>query len=784
MSEENDNIEVQDVPSPEPSMGSDSNENESMNNINDDEQSESNDQEEEQEAEREEENEEQHELEDVNDEEEEEKEDAEGEEEDENEEGEEEEQGNGNSSAELDSSSEDDDDEEEEDAEEESDKPKDDQAESTSMNGPNEELQTEQTGADTAGNEVSGEENENTQSVNMENVNYELLQKQVKYIMDSNMLNLPQFQHLPHDKKMSAILAMLNSNSDTALFSPVQEAPVATAGTMAPAPTGSAKNIDQRKPPLSDAQRRMRLPRADLSKPITEEEHDRYTAYLHGENKITEMHNIPPKSRLFIGNLPLKNVSKEDLFRIFSPYGHIMQINIKNAFGFIQFDNPLSVRDAIECESQEMNFGKKLILEVSSSNARPQFDHGDHGTNSSSTFISSAKRPFQTESADIYNDDNGANFKKSKRHTPSCVIYVKRTADRTYASEVFNRFRDGTGLETDMIFLKPRMELGKMINDVAYDGVWGVVLVNKTHNVDVQTFYRGSQGETKFDEYISISAEDAVAIFNNIKNNRNSSRPTDYRAMNHQQNVYGAPPLPVPTAPAVVPPPQPNYYQNYGMPPPQQQQQQQPYGQSYGMPPPSHDQGYAAQAQIPINQNYGRYQSSVSAPPPPQQQQMPQGYGRYQGAPPPQPSSQTPMDQQQLLSAIQNLPPNVVSNLLSMAQQQQQQPHAQQQLVGLIQSMQGQAPQQQQQQLGGYASMNPSPPPMNNYNGQNMSAKSPVPPMPHQGQPLQQPPQQQQQQQQQQQPPHQQQPPQQQHHQQPAGNNVQSLLDSLAKLQK
>nr|2L41_A Chain A, RRM domain from Nuclear polyadenylated RNA-binding protein 3 [Saccharomyces cerevisiae] len=77
-----------------------------------------------------------------------------------------------------------------------------------------------------------------------------------------------------------------------------------------------------------------------------------------------------PKSRLFIGNLPLKNVSKEDLFRIFSPYGHIMQINIKNAFGFIQFDNPQSVRDAIECESQEMNFGKKLILEVSSSNAR------------------------------------------------------------------------------------------------------------------------------------------------------------------------------------------------------------------------------------------------------------------------------------------------------------------------------------------------------------------------------------------------------------------------------
>ena len=601
-------------------------------------------------------------------------------------------------------------------------------------------LEKEQKDVDEAIKKITREENDNTHfPTNMENVNYDLLQKQVKYIMDSNMLNLPQFQHLPQEEKMSAILAMLNSNSDTALSVPPHDSTIST--TASASATSGARSNDQRKPPLSDAQRRMRFPRADLSKPITEEEHDRYAAYLHGENKITEMHNIPPKSRLFIGNLPLKNVSKEDLFRIFSPYGHIMQINIKNAFGFIQFDNPQSVRDAIECESQEMNFGKKLILEVSSSNARPQFDHGDHGTNSSSTFISSAKRPFQTESGDMYNDDNGAGYKKSRRHTVSCNIFVKRTADRTYAIEVFNRFRDGTGLETDMIFLKPRMELGKLINDAAYNGVWGVVLVNKTHNVDVQTFYKGSQGETKFDEYISISADDAVAIFNNIKNNRNNSRPTDYRAMSHQQNIYGAPPLPVPNGPAVGPPPQTNYYQGYSMPPPQQQQQQ-PYG-NYGMPPPSHDQGYGSQPPIPMNQSYGRYQTSI--PPPPPQQQIPQGYGRYQAGPPPQPPSQTPMDQQQLLSAIQNLPPNVVSNLLSMAQQQQQQPHAQQQLVGLIQSMQGQAPQQQQQQLGGYSSMNSSsPPPMStNYNGQNISAKPSAPPMSHQPPP----PQQQQQQQ-------------------------------------
>ena len=101
----------------------------------------------------------------------------------------------------------------------------------------------------------------------MENVNYDLLQKQVKYIMDSNMLNLPQFQHLPQEEKMSAILAMLNSNSDTALSVPPHDSTIST--TASSSATSGARSNDQRKPPLSDAQRRMRFPRADLSKPIT-----------------------------------------------------------------------------------------------------------------------------------------------------------------------------------------------------------------------------------------------------------------------------------------------------------------------------------------------------------------------------------------------------------------------------------------------------------------------------------------------------------------------------------
>lgn len=574
---------------------------------------------------------------------------------------------------------------------------------------------------------------------NSENIHHDLLQKQAKYIMDSDMLNLQRFQELSQEQRITALVNMLNSNPETAM--PMSD-------------EFETYGHEQQSEQFHQIENQ-KSERPDLNSPMNNIERERYSVYLSGENKITEMHDIPPKSRLFIGNLPLKNVSKEDLFRIFSPYGHILQINIKNAFGFIQYDNPQSVRDAIESESQELNFGKKLILEISSSNARPQFDHGDHGTNSSSTFISSSKRPFQGEeadAADMYNDNNQG-YKKSKRRTPACVIYVKRTADRGYANEVFNHFRRGTDLETDMIFLKPRMELRRMINEVAYEGVWGVILVNKTRNVDIQTFYKGPQGETKFDEYISISADDAVAIFNNLKSTRGPGNPASAPHM-APTNPYVQQQAQLPQQ---QPPQQQGYYGGYGMPPPIAQhapppQQQPPYvQQSYGMP--IQNQGYGGPPP-PIAQPYGRYQGSPTAMVEPTltQPQLTSLLGGNGGQ----------MNQQQLLAAIQNLPPNVVSSLLSMAQQQQQQqqqpqPQTQQQLLNLLQSMQGQqAP--QQQQTPGYPPMGQSGPSMNDsFASQHSSLNSA---------------------------PSQQQQPQQQQQQSSAGNNVQSLLDSLAKLQK
>ncbi|CAL9733998.1 nuclear polyadenylated RNA-binding protein 3 [Monosporozyma servazzii] len=617
------------------------------------------------------------------------------------------------------------------------------------------------------------DDEEESSKEDLKNVDFNLLEKQMKFLVDSEMLNSEDFKALSNDGKITAITNLINSNPETALSVGNKTAQVSNpAQTNTPSryrqtldysndnePSSSIASTEptQDKPPS-------KYERADLSMPMTLKERELYNEYLRGENKITEMHNIPQRSRLFIGNLPLKNASKEELFRIFVPYGHILQINIKNAFGFIQYDNPHSVLEAIKYESDEINFNKKLILEVSSSNSRPQFDHGDHGTNSSSTFISSSKRPFQGE------DEEVETLKKAKRRIPNCIIYVKKTADRTFATEVFNSIKNGTGIETDMIFLKPRMELRKLINEAAYEGTWGVIVVNKSHNVDIQTFYEGSTGETKFDEYVNVSCPDAVGIFNNVKSQRMGGNDIR-RAGNTMMppaagNMYGGY-----NQPPMAAGPNTGYgyggANRYGNMPPQQPPMGQPQGymggyqggngyppqQGYGAPPPPMNQGgYSRYSQPPqpphagMGMNQG-YQPPVQVPTvsPPSQNIQPQLSAALGG-------NTGQMDQQQLLAAIQNLPPNVVSSLLSAAQQQQQ-PNApqasaqQQQLVGMLQNTQN-------QQSGGY-------PPIG---GNNPYA----PPKP-QGQ-AQSPP------------PHAPPPPQQQ--QQQSGSNVQSLLDSLAQLQK
>lgn len=50
------------------------------------------------------------------------------------------------------------------------------------------------------------------------------------------------------------------------------------------------------------------------------------------------------------GNLPSEIVNKRDMFQIFYKYGKLAQISIKQAYGFVQFLDPNSCRNALQGE--------------------------------------------------------------------------------------------------------------------------------------------------------------------------------------------------------------------------------------------------------------------------------------------------------------------------------------------------------------------------------------------------------------------------------------------------
>ncbi len=68
-----------------------------------------------------------------------------------------------------------------------------------------------------------------------------------------------------------------------------------------------------------------------------------------------------PGCRIFLGNLPSVKTSKEELERIFSKYGKIVEdIVLRKSFGFIQFDNPESAANAIREENGRTIGGMRI----------------------------------------------------------------------------------------------------------------------------------------------------------------------------------------------------------------------------------------------------------------------------------------------------------------------------------------------------------------------------------------------------------------------------------------
>lgn len=231
--------------------------------------------------------------------------------------------------------------------------------------------------------------------------------------------------------------------------------------------------------------------RPNITAQMTPEEDEAYSTFIKVEAEYMRSQNwdeFPDKLRLFIGNLPANTISKQDLFRIFSQYGDVVQIAIKAGYGFAQFRSAESCLTCIKGETHVPLHNKIMRLDAS----KPQ----------------KSKRP--TDSREFKDKDD----KRSRRNIPECQIYTTGKSSVFFIRKV-KRAIQNVQVTNDVEDITHR-DVSEVISEAAYSGVLGTCVI-KESKVDVQTFETTPDGGIKFDEYSDIEPEVAAEILQKAK---------------------------------------------------------------------------------------------------------------------------------------------------------------------------------------------------------------------------------------------------------------------------
>ncbi|KAG2733096.1 hypothetical protein G9P44_004086 [Scheffersomyces stipitis] len=470
--------------------------------------------------------------------------------------------------------------------------------------------------------------------------------------------------------------------------------------------------------------------RPNITAPMTPEEEAAYKDFIKTEADYLDSvtwEEFPDNSRLFIGNLPANTISKQDLFRIFSKYGEVIQIAIKAGYGFAQFKTAEACLECIKGESNVPLHNKMMRLDAS----KPQ----------------KVKKQTKPEFSAGGSDESFG----TKKFIPDCQLYITGKSPVFFIRKVKKTFANSQiTIDTEDVTHK---DIGDVISEAAYSGVLAACII-KELKVDVQTFESTEDGGVKFDEYADIDPEVAVEILTKAKEKRYGNNLPQYipQEESYNEKSYGEKSYEKPHNETSLPQ-QPygfrqqhdqsqyggyednqgyrkrsgpgysagsykrqHYNQNYRQhrhgdwgKHHQNNQQQQPYGQPppfqaqlpYGQPPPPPSNNYTSSTQNysqpnsfsqqnqqnqyhrqQINQHHQGPQTQYNQGPQNQYNQRPkqqyQEPPQIQHQPPPQiqyQQSQVPVNSNSsnIAQALQGLDASQVQNVINILQQQQQQ---------------------------------------------------------------------------------------------------------------
>ncbi|KAH3687704.1 hypothetical protein WICPIJ_001327 [Wickerhamomyces pijperi] len=391
-------------------------------------------------------------------------------------------------------------------------------------------------------------------------------------------------------------------------------------------------------------------PRHDLSVPMTAEESELYEAYLASERKVNHRQELRPNSKLFIGNLPGDYMTKEGIFRVFHKYGKILSITFKGQYGFVQFQEPESVSEAIQAESNYTVDGHKLIMEVAK-NSRP-------------AEIENRQIKEQAKRARSLAKDETVGYvsRNQRQKVVECQLYSKPNVDQSFARDISISFQN-LGIVAERQMLKAHQRQQQIKNDAAYSGVMSVGFVNGNGTLNLYIFDKAPDGGVRFDEYLSVSASDAAQLILREKNTR-QTKPRESHGQNQNQNRSSYQ--------------QQGNRNGYGNNQQYQQQQHQHDRSRNNRNNYNHNDGgsYGNRAGGRYNNNNHsnrreRYNPYNNVDPNYNQHQQQQQQQQHSQTPPP---AQLPqLDPANLMQSLQNLPPQTLQSLISLATSQQQQ---------------------------------------------------------------------------------------------------------------
>lgn len=321
--------------------------------------------------------------------------------------------------------------------------------------------------------------------------------------------------------------------------------PVKSAAASAPAPSKGNDTYDEDEE--DDGLMGLDHKRTDydiFERPFTEAEQKLWEEFQsHEKEYVTNgtWETYPRSARMFAGNLPQDpRMTKPQMFKIFYKYGPLAQISLKNVFAFVQYQRPEDCRAAIQGERDIPLRGYKLHLEVSKAHqSKKEKEAKGTGKNNKRNRSRSPNRK------DRKNKKARDRSPRRRKNAPELQIFVLEQVDRGFVLYVEKFFKDaGISVAVDDMHKNRAREA---TNQLAYDGVLGVVSIDagsqSTGQINMQVFQRGTGGNVRFDEYLSITPNVGVELINRAKRQRfpNNNNNNNNQQRGRQQNQQSQP---------------------------------------------------------------------------------------------------------------------------------------------------------------------------------------------------------------------------------------------------